>query len=62
MNPSLACCCRDLDKYQGTVVYPTSILHVGETENANDVEEEGMRRTRKSSFIEQKNSWDHETA
>jgi hypothetical protein len=51
-NPSLACCCRDPDKYQGTVVYPTSTLHEEETENANDVEEGGMKRTRKTSFIE----------
>jgi len=36
------------------VVYPTSILHEG-TENANDGEEEDMRKTRKTSFIERKN-------
>jgi len=50
-NPSLACCCKDLGKYQGMVVYPTSILHE-ESENANDGEEEGMRKTRKTSFID----------
>jgi hypothetical protein len=36
-------------------VYPTSTLHERETENANDGEEEGMRKTRKTSFIERKN-------
>ena len=54
-NPSLADCCKDLGKYQGMAVYPTSTLHEGETENANDVEEEDMRKTRKTSFIERKN-------
>jgi hypothetical protein len=37
------------------VVYPTNTLHVEEIENANDVEEEGKRKTRKTSFIEQRN-------
>lgn len=54
-NPSLACCCKDLGKYQGMAVYPTSNLHEVETENANDGEGEDTRKTRKTSFIERKN-------